>query len=275
MRVEGTLTCIDVHSSTNSGSSHPVIALASDGKKYLIKLRGGLSGSFATLNEWVCLKMAKALGLPVLDSLPMLVTEETNCVALYIENRELVKKSIGLNVAFPYYEGVKPFRIETLNVAIAQQLLLFDLFTVNMDRTAANPNIVDVNGVMNIIDFEGSLLVPNIVQGKNLLLQEAVKRQLRNHICFDERISKAQFQQVFHTFQEIDFDAILHETPTDWYADKISMLDLCTGLQVSARNIAAYWEFYSAIKLLPKELDGDRTKRIIANRDAYNKSFLL
>ena len=85
-----------------SGSSTPLVVETPGGQKYLVKLCAGLSGITAILSEWLASHIGVAIGLPVQAPQLIHIDEKTPIDHLYIEYRELIQKSFGLNLAYPY-----------------------------------------------------------------------------------------------------------------------------------------------------------------------------
>src|SRR3954463_6096541 len=92
--------------STFRGSTWPLLA-ESAGRKLVVKLRGSAEGVLPLISELVVGALADSLGLPTperhLVELPSAVPSDDP----HEELRDLLDKSVGLNLGFRYLEGFR------------------------------------------------------------------------------------------------------------------------------------------------------------------------
>jgi hypothetical protein len=127
------------------GGSLPAIVEADDDGLYVVKFRGAGQGPKVLIAELVAGEIGRALGLPVpeivfVDLDPQLSNAEPD-----EEIQDLLKASLGLNVALDFLPGALAFSPATargIDPAFAALVVWFDAFVMNVDRTPSNPNIV-------------------------------------------------------------------------------------------------------------------------------------
>ncbi len=127
------------------GGSMPAIIEADDFGLYVLKFRGAGQGPLALVAELVAGEVGRALGLRV----PELCLVEVE-VALGrnepdAEIRDLMKRSIGTNLAMDFLPGSTMFDLaagDKVDCETASLAVWFDAFVTNIDRTARNPNLL-------------------------------------------------------------------------------------------------------------------------------------
>ena len=127
------------------GGSLPAIVEADDDGMYVLKFRGAGQGPKVLIAELVAGEIGRALGLPVPEIVlveldPMLSNAEPD-----EEIQDLLKASVGLNLALDFLPGALAFSPATaqgIDPAFAALVVWFDAFVMNVDRTPSNPNIV-------------------------------------------------------------------------------------------------------------------------------------
>ncbi|HEY1767839.1 MAG TPA: HipA family kinase [Terracidiphilus sp.] len=142
------------------GGSLPAIVEADDLGLYVVKFRGAGQGSLALVAELVAGEIGRALGLNV----PELVFTQVD-VALGrnepdYEIRELLKRSEGLNLALDYLPGSTTFDPAARDAApadLASMMVWFDAFTLNVDRTPRNANLLVWHRTLYCIDHGAAL----------------------------------------------------------------------------------------------------------------------
>ena len=141
------------------GGSMPAIVEADDDGMYVLKFRGAGQGARALVAELVSGEIARALGLPI----PEIVFVELDVELARTEGdpeiQELIRASGGLNLALDYLPGAANFDpvAEQPSARLASEIVWFDAFTSNVDRTARNPNLLIWHGELKLIDHGASL----------------------------------------------------------------------------------------------------------------------
>jgi hypothetical protein len=201
------------------GGSLPAIVEADDSGLYVVKFRGAGQGPLALVAELVAGEIGRVLGLNVpelvfVDIDPTLGRNEPDH-----EIRDLLKSSIGLNLAMDYLPGSTMFDIaarDTADARTASLAVWFDSFVLNVDRTPRNANLLNWHRQLYFIDHGAALyfhhnwpdaprlaLSPYAGVRQHVLLQWATQRQ----------------QAADHAAAVLTpavFAAILEQVPDEW-----------------------------------------------------------
>lgn len=149
-----------IRSRIRRGSSSPVLVDTANGR-FLVKLRGAGQGPAALLSELVVGAVADALGLPVPERRIVELAHHLPSDDRNDELLDLLARSVGLNVGVRWMEGATDARPEELSAVeddYAVRVLWLDAFTMNPDRTDANPNVMVWNRQPWLIDHGAALL---------------------------------------------------------------------------------------------------------------------
>ena len=146
--------------SLREGGSLPALVEADNGKCYVVKLRGAGQGSLALVAEVFTGEMARLLGLPVPEITFVDLDEAFGRQEPDPEIQDLFKGSRGLNVGLEFLPGVTvfdPASGDTADAITASQTVWLDAFTLNIDRTARNANLLVCREKLWLIDHGASL----------------------------------------------------------------------------------------------------------------------
>jgi hypothetical protein len=142
------------------GGSLPAIVEADDLGLYVLKFRGAGQGPLALVAELIAGEIGRRLGLNVPELVFVEVDEALGRNEPDEEIRDLLRASVGLNLALDYLPGSSMFDPAARNVAdpkVASMAVWFDSFVTNVDRTARNPNLLYWHKVLYFIDHGASL----------------------------------------------------------------------------------------------------------------------
>ncbi|MDR3715962.1 MAG: aminotransferase class I and II [Puia sp.] len=141
------------------GGSLPAIAEADDGFLYVLKFRGAGQGVKALIAELIGGEVARALGLKVPEIVFANLDSAFGRTEPDEEIQDLLKASVGLNVALHYLSGAITFdpAIMTIGHRLASQIVWLDCLLTNVDRTARNTNMLIWNKELWLIDHGASL----------------------------------------------------------------------------------------------------------------------
>ncbi len=126
------------------GGSLPAVVEADDDGLYVLKFRGAGQGPKALIAEWVAGEIARALGLPVPEIVFVRLDAELARTEPDPEIQDLIRASVGLNLALDYLPGSVTFDplAETPDADLASRVVWFDAFVSNLDRTPRNANLL-------------------------------------------------------------------------------------------------------------------------------------
>lgn len=141
------------------GGSMPAIAEADDGFLYVLKFRGAGQGTNALISELIGGEIARFLGLKVPELVFANLDEAFGRTEPDEEIQDLLKASVGLNLALHYLSGAITFdpNVSKIDAKLASQIVWLDCFLTNMDRTCRNTNMLIWNKELWLIDHGASL----------------------------------------------------------------------------------------------------------------------
>lgn len=141
------------------GGSMPAIAEADDDFLYVIKFRGAGQGVKALIAELIGGEIARALGLKLPEIVFANLDEAFGRTEPDEEIQDLLKASVGLNLALHYLSGAITYdpAVTKLDETLASQIVWLDCLLMNMDRTARNTNMLLWHKELWLIDHGAAL----------------------------------------------------------------------------------------------------------------------
>ncbi|WP_316826921.1 HipA family kinase [Pedobacter miscanthi] len=141
------------------GGSMPAIAEADDNFLYVLKFRGAGQGTRALIAELIGGEIARILGLRVPELVFAHLDEAFGRTEPDEEIQDLLKASVGLNLALHYLSGAITFdpTVTTVDAKLASQIVWLDCFLTNMDRTCRNTNMLIWHKELWLIDHGAAL----------------------------------------------------------------------------------------------------------------------
>jgi hypothetical protein len=141
------------------GGSMPAIAEADDEFLYVLKFRGAGQGPKALIAELIGGAIARKLGFKVPEIVFANLDEAFGRTEPDEEIQDLLKASVGLNLALHYLAGAITFdpTITTVTPLLASQIVWLDAFLTNMDRTCRNTNMLLWHKELWLIDHGASM----------------------------------------------------------------------------------------------------------------------
>jgi hypothetical protein len=165
------------------GGSLPAIAEADDGFLYVLKFRGAGQGVKALIAELVAGEIAKMLGLKLPEIVFANLNEAFGRTEPDEEIQDLLKASVGLNLALHYLSGSITFDpvVTSVDAKLASKIVWLDCFITNVDRTARNTNMLMWHNELWLIDHGAALYFHHSWQN----FEEQAKRpfiQVKDHV---------------------------------------------------------------------------------------------
>ncbi len=141
------------------GGSLPAIAEGDDGFKYVLKFYGAGQGAKALIAELIGGEIARALGLKLPEIVFANLDSAFGRTEPDEEIQDLLKASVGLNLALHYLSGSITFdpTVTTIDPKLASQIVWLDSLLNNVDRTARNTNMLIWNKELWLIDHGAAL----------------------------------------------------------------------------------------------------------------------
>lgn len=140
------------------GGSLPAVMEADDEGTYVVKFRGAGQGLKVLVAEVITSEIARVLDIPTPSLAVVTLDEALTKYERDEEVQDLLKASVGTNLGSDFlpgsfgYDGSRPPTPE-----LAAKILWLDAYTLNVDRTWANPNIVVWHRQPYAIDHGASL----------------------------------------------------------------------------------------------------------------------
>jgi hypothetical protein len=142
------------------GGSLPAIVEADDDGLYVLKFRGAGQGPRALVAELVAGEIGRAVGLKIPEIVLVEVDAALGRNEADPEIRDLLRASVGLNLALDYLPGSVMFDPAAGDMAgpeTASSAVWFDAFVTNVDRTPRNPNLLCWHKSLYFIDHGAAL----------------------------------------------------------------------------------------------------------------------
>jgi hypothetical protein len=208
------------------GGSLPALVEADDDGLYVLKFRGAGQGPRALVAELVAGEIGRALGLPV----PEIVLIELDTALARAEPdpeiQQLISSSGGLNVGLDFLPGALPFTPAVgpmPSPARAADIVWFDAFVTNPDRSPQNPNILVWHGAPWLIDHGAALYIHHTWRAPDEHARRPFER-IRDHVL--RRFAGPLVEADARLAGQLDRDrlgAIVEQVPDGWLPDEPSI----------------------------------------------------
>src|SRR3954470_17838663 len=141
------------------GGSLPAIVEADDNFLYVLKFRGAGQGTRALIAELIGGEIARALGFKVPEIVFATLDEAFGRTEPDEEIQDLLKASVGLNLALHYLSGAITYDpvVTQLDEKLASQIVWLDCLLTNVDRTPRNTNMLVWHKELWLIDHGAAL----------------------------------------------------------------------------------------------------------------------
>ena len=220
------------------GGSLPAIVEADDLGLYVLKFRGAGQGPLALVAELIAGEIGRALELKVPELVLVKVDAALGRNEEDPEIRDLLKASVGLNLALDYLPGSATFdaAADRVEADLASSLVWFDAFVTNVDRTPRNPNLLWWHKVLYLIDHGAALYFHHNWQNVEQMARSRFPA-IRDHVLLSwaSRIEEAD-ARLRPRLDEALFASIAEQIPDGWLLPE-------PGLATPAKKRAGYVEF--------------------------------
>lgn len=224
------------------GGSLPAIVEADDLGLYVVKFRGAGQGVLALVAELIAGEMGRSIGLRVPEIVFATVDEELGRNEGDPEICELLRASVGLNLALDYLPGsvmFDPAAGDKADPELASAAVWFDAFITNPDRTPRNPNLLCWHNTIYFIDHGAALYFQHNWENT----QDKARSRfplVRDHILLPwateiEKADKALRPRLSRAL----FESILNEVPDPWLLPE-------TGAETPAAKREGYVNYLMA-----------------------------
>jgi hypothetical protein len=220
------------------GGSLPAIAEADDGFLYALKFRGAGQGIKALIAELIGGEIARTLGLKVPELVFAIIDTAFGRTEPDEEIQELLKKSVGLNLALHYLSGATTYdpAVTTIPPTLASEIVWMDCLLTNVDRTARNTNMLMWKDQLWLIDHGASLYFHHSWQNWQ---EQSVRPfvQVKDHVLLPQASELEKVDAAFRLILTPErIRAIVEVIPEEWLISE-------TGLETATERRDIYFEF--------------------------------
>lgn len=262
-----------IESYIKRGNSFPII-IDDKGIKYFVKLRAGMSGKYGLLNEWIGCKLGQELGVNTQNPEWIELNDNLNTGDIYIEVKELINKSFGLNIGFEYKNDaleIAKYDFEEFDKKDLNRMFLFDLLMVNIDRTESNLNMIKVKDKLISIDYESSFLVQEIIENRILFKNKQILQSLRNNpLC--QNIDEEEINDFIESTRKINITEMLINIPKVLLTEDNRTLFI-EGFEERKRNDWFLKEILNYLKNMNIQSEIEQNNRAKKNEIKFRKRF--
>ncbi len=203
------------------GGSLPAIVEADDGFLYVLKFRGAGQGVKALIAELIGGELARVLGLQVPEIVFANVDNAFGRTEPDEEIQDLLKASVGLNVALHYLSGSISFdpAVTTVEPLLASKIVWLDCLLTNMDRTVRNTNMLSWHKELWLIDHGACLYFHHNWQNWE---EQALRpfSLVKDHVLLPQASLLEEVDTAFHSLlTNTQIRNIVQLIPADWLAD--------------------------------------------------------
>lgn len=200
------------------GGSMPAIAEADDGFLYVLKFRGAGQGVKALIAEIIGGEIARKLGFKVPELVFATLDEAFGRTEPDEEIQDLLKFSVGLNLALHYLSGSITFdpAVTKVDSKLASQIIWLDCLLTNMDRTCRNTNMLIWHKELWLIDHGASLYFHHSWQNWR---EKAIQpfTLIKDHVLLKQATELAQVDEEFQVLLSKEvIRSIVNLIPDEW-----------------------------------------------------------
>jgi len=200
------------------GGSLPAIAEADDGFLYVLKFRGAGQGIKALIAELIGGELARLAELKVPEIVFASLDEAFGRTEPDEEIQDLLKSSIGLNLALHYLQGAISYdpALHKVDALLASKIVWLDCLLMNVDRSYRNTNMLMWHKELWLIDHGASLYFHHSWKGWK---EHAIKpfTQVKDHVLLRQA---SELEQADETMQQLlspgKIRSIISVIPGEW-----------------------------------------------------------
>jgi hypothetical protein len=199
------------------GGSLPAVVEGDDGGLWVVKFRGAGQGPRALVAEWIVGEIGRRAGLAVPEIVGVELPAELARTEPDPEIQDLLRASVGLNLALRYLPGSLMFdpAADPVDGTLAARIVALDAWTVNVDRTARNPNLLWWQDGLWLIDHGAALYWQHAWQGDALLAPPRFARIL-DHVLLGRARGHLEAAAAAVALDDDALGAIVDSVPDDW-----------------------------------------------------------
>ena len=231
--------------------SLPALRQADDCGTYVVKFRGAGQGLKVLVAEIVTSEIARILDIPTPELAIVTLDEALTKYERDEEVQDLLRASVGTNLGSDFLPGSFGYDGSTPPSAdLAARIVWLDAYTVNVDRTWANPNLVVWHGRTYAIDHGASLWFHH-AWARKAPRRDAIATRLfdaTTHVLADVAapVQHVGVELAAHLTNEV-LGGILDLVPDEWLEPTADLVDAAAvrdeylGHLTSRRDALSAW----------------------------------
>ncbi|MCB0064223.1 MAG: hypothetical protein KDE19_19000 [Caldilineaceae bacterium] len=225
------------------GGSLPAVVEADDGETYAMKFVGAGQGAKALIAEVIAGELARALGFRIPEIVLMELDASIGRGESHQEIQDLLLKSVGLNLGMRFLPSAfayNPLLEPPLDAQLASEIVWFDAYITNVDRTPRNVNMLLWEEDLWLIDHGAALYFHHNWGGDYMGQSHSPFAYIKQHVLIelasaihaaDERLRPQVTDEVLQT--------IVDQIPAVWLGEEEAFAD-------AAEHRAAYVNYLAA-----------------------------
>lgn len=200
------------------GGSLPAIAEADDCFLYVLKFRGAGQGIKALIAELIGGELARAAGLKIPEIVFANLDEAFGRTEPDEEIQDLLKFSIGLNLALHYLQGAITYdpALHKVDGLLASKIVWLDCLLTNVDRSYRNTNMLIWQKELWLIDHGAALYFHHSWKGWK---EHAAKpfSQVKDHVLLKQAGELEKADEIMKQLMTEDtIRAVISVIPEEW-----------------------------------------------------------
>jgi len=174
------------------GGSLPAIVEADDGEQYVMKFVGAGQGAKALIAALVAGEIARTLGFRIPEIVFLEMDAAMGRTEPHQEIQDLLQASVGLNLglrflpsAFAYNSLLQESAGRPVDQQLASEIVWFDAYVTNVDRTPRNVNMLLWEQELWLIDHGAALYFHHNWGGDYLAQSQSPFAYIKQHVLIE------------------------------------------------------------------------------------------
>jgi hypothetical protein len=198
------------------------------------------------------------------------------------ETRELLERSVGINLGTPYLPDALTYSsryAQRIDDFLKQQIFLFDLFLLNVDRTEMNPNMIVHNGELWCLDYSSAMEMRSLINGEPYR-EHVLLKHLKRHPFYHANLSPYGFINHLREILDNHIREIVGSIPAEWISHvKISKYESESRSMITEKLIhkmkqgMALRARLDLLRVLKVETAEESELRSLENRKAFEQKY--
>jgi hypothetical protein len=276
------IRAIRFYEEVRKGSSLPLLVGGDDGNTYVVKLNGAGDGVLSNVVEWVSSKLGGLMQIPVLQPVFVAIDASFAAKAGDPETRELLERSVGINLGTPYLPGASTYgerHSKDVDGLLKQRIFLFDVFLLNVDRTEVNPNMIVHNGALWCLDYSSAMEIRSAINGEPYREHKLLKH-IKRHPFYSPNLTPYGFINQLREIPDNRIYEIVAGIPAEWIDhlnvakhDAESRRVITEKLLNKKRQGIALRSRLDLLSVLKAETAEEAGLRSLENREAFERKY--